>query len=314
MVVVVPGLAHRRQRQPGEVARLVLGLIGLAAEHVAERVDAVGDVVEDEHPHRAAPEHSGQPAEDLAADPPAEEEGDEEAGHRPEEEAAVDEAAHRVALEVGGEAVLAAALGVVEEPAHVGVVEALQRAAPAAAVSVVGAVGVALGVRAGVVLSVVGDPGDQRPLDRRRAKRPEDAAQGRAGGEAAVGEEAVKADGDPEAGEQVEDPEDDQVARPQRPVPHLPAGDEEHQERHQRHQAGDDPIGGLVGDRLDRVGERRARTLGRPLLATRESGASIGRGLQVFFLSPAQSRLGSDPASESANHGTSQAPRRAPAG
>src|SRR5262249_12447726 len=59
VVAVVPGLAEGGQREPREVARLVGGLEIPLAEHVAERVDRVGDVVEDEDPHRAAPEEAG---------------------------------------------------------------------------------------------------------------------------------------------------------------------------------------------------------------------------------------------------------------
>ena len=70
----------------------------------------------------------------------------------------------------GAKRFLDAALGVDEEPAHVGVEEAAQRAAPADAVVDVRAVRVALLVGERVVLAVVGDPGDDRALDRRRAE------------------------------------------------------------------------------------------------------------------------------------------------
>ena len=69
----------------------------------------------------------------------------------------------RVALPVGP------ALGR-HQPAGVGVPEAGEDAAHAAVVADVGAVGVALFVGVGVVLAVVGDPGDDRALDRHRAE------------------------------------------------------------------------------------------------------------------------------------------------
>jgi hypothetical protein len=166
MVVVVPGLAHRRQGEPGEVPRLVAGLIAAAAEDVAEGVDAVGEVVEHEDPHQAAPEQPGSGGEPGAADQVAEDARQRQAEHRPEDEGAIDEADHRVLEEVRGVALLGAAVGVDEEPAHVGVEEAAQRPFQAAAVADVGAVRVSLVIGECVVAAMVGDPGDHRPLDR----------------------------------------------------------------------------------------------------------------------------------------------------
>ena len=59
VVVVVPGLAEGRDRDQGQVARLVGGLEVAVAEDVAERVDAVGEVVQDEDADEAAPEQAG---------------------------------------------------------------------------------------------------------------------------------------------------------------------------------------------------------------------------------------------------------------
>jgi hypothetical protein len=138
-----------------------------------------------------------------------------------------------------------------EEPAHVRVVEAAHGAAPAVAVVDVGAVGVALLVGEGVVLAVVGDPGDHRPLDRRRAEDPEQAVQPVVGLEAAVGEVAVEADRDPEPGQHVHADEEEDVAPVQGAAPHLPASQAEAEERDQGDQPGDDPVAGLVLDGLD---------------------------------------------------------------
>ena len=83
MVVVVPGLAEGRDRDQGEVARLVAGLEVALAEDVAERVDAVGEVVQDEDPDQAAPEQAGERGEEGAADDPAERERKQQAEDRP---------------------------------------------------------------------------------------------------------------------------------------------------------------------------------------------------------------------------------------
>ena len=68
---------------------------------------------------------------------------------------------------------------------------------------------------------------------------------------AAVGEVAVEADRDPEPGEEVHAEEEEDVAPVQGLAPDLPGGEAERDERDQRHQAGDDPVAGLVRDRLD---------------------------------------------------------------
>src|SRR5581483_6016207 len=60
VVVVVPGLAEGRQREPGEVARVVAGGEAATAEEVAERVDGEGGVVEQEDAHRSSPEQAGE--------------------------------------------------------------------------------------------------------------------------------------------------------------------------------------------------------------------------------------------------------------
>ena len=66
MVGVVEGLAEGRDGDQGEVAGLVVGLVVAAAEEVTERVDAVGEVVEDEDADQAAPEEADAPsAEDC---------------------------------------------------------------------------------------------------------------------------------------------------------------------------------------------------------------------------------------------------------
>src|ERR1700710_2904807 len=255
VVVVVPGLAEGRDRDQRQVARLVAGLEVAVAEDVAERVDAVGEVVEDEDADEPAPERAGGGGEEGAADDPAEEEGEQQAANRPPDEGGVDAADDRVLEQVRGEALLVAALGVDEEPAHVGVVEALEGAAPAVAVVDVGAVRVALDVGEGVVLAVVGDPGDDRALDRDRAGDRQQAVQPGLGLEGAVGEVAVEADGDPEAAEDVHAEEEEDVAPVQGAAPDLPAGKADRDEGDQRDQPGDDAVAGLVGDRLDVGGE-----------------------------------------------------------
>src|SRR5206468_1730037 len=139
--------------------------------------------------YRAAPEQAAEARQDGAADRDAEPEGDRQSDYRPEHEGPVDEADHRILLQVGGKAVLAAALGVDEEPADVRVEEPLELGPDALAVAHVRAVRVALLIRERVVLAVVGDPGDHGALDRGGAERADDPAHDGTGLEAAMGEE-----------------------------------------------------------------------------------------------------------------------------
>ena len=83
VVVVVPRLAEGQQREPREVARLVAGVEAPAPEEVAQRVDREGHVVQDEHPHGAAPQQAGERGGEGAADEPAQPERGAEAADRP---------------------------------------------------------------------------------------------------------------------------------------------------------------------------------------------------------------------------------------
>ena len=100
VMVVVPRLAEREDRQPPQVAGLVAGLEPLAAEEVAERVDAVRRVVKDQHPHGAAPQQPGQGRGERAADQPAEQERHGEPGDHPQQERAADQVDDRVGDQV----------------------------------------------------------------------------------------------------------------------------------------------------------------------------------------------------------------------
>jgi hypothetical protein len=60
---------RRKQREPEHVARLVRRAEPPATEDVADRVDAERDVMQDEEPHRAAPQQPRQPGADGPARP-----------------------------------------------------------------------------------------------------------------------------------------------------------------------------------------------------------------------------------------------------
>jgi hypothetical protein len=89
VVVVMPGLAQRGQGEPGDVGRAIVGVEPSPAEEVAHRVDAPGDVMDEEHPHQATPEQAGQGARDSTADEEARDSREQEAGDRDRDEAAL---------------------------------------------------------------------------------------------------------------------------------------------------------------------------------------------------------------------------------
>src|SRR3954451_22327021 len=223
VVVVVPGLAEGRQREPEDVGRVVLDVEAPAPEEVADGVDRPRHVVDEEDAHEAAPQQAGERAGEAA--------GDEVAGQRRQREAEDDEpwegavdAPHAAILhQVGGVLALAREPLLADEPPEVRVDEAAQ----ALAATDVRAVRIALLVGMRVVLAVIGDPRDHGPLDRHRAHRGEEILDRLARRERAMGEQAVEADGHPEAGDEVHDAEEDEVVGAHAVAPEQGDGPEE---------------------------------------------------------------------------------------
>ena len=207
-MVVVPGLAERRDRQPGDVRGLVLDVEAAGAEEVADRVDRPRDVVDEEDAHEAAPDVAadgalhGEPVQHVAQD------GREQQRDQDKPREALADLPHDgVLVEILGVALpvgLALGLG---QPARVSVPEAAQ----AGAVADVGRVRVALLIGVRVVLAVVGDPVEHGALHRQRAGDGERVAQPSLRLEGAVGQHPVEADRDPAGRHEVHRREDPQV-------------------------------------------------------------------------------------------------------
>ena len=125
------------------------------------------------HADQAAPQHGGDRRAEPAADDPAERERDREAGDDPEPEQLVDDAHDPVPQQVWREPLALGGTDGLEQPADVGVPQALD-AAPEAGAAQVRGVGVALLVGERVMLAVVGDPGDHGSLHGHRAEHGDD--------------------------------------------------------------------------------------------------------------------------------------------
>ncbi len=102
---------------------------------------------------------------------------------------------------------------------------------------------VAFGIRVSVVLAVVGHPVEHRPLNRQGADDREDALDSWVGLERAMGEQAVKADGDPARGEQIEAGEQGEIGAVDPAMPQQNDGGDDAEERDDN--TGE--IGGLFG-------------------------------------------------------------------
>jgi hypothetical protein len=121
MVVVVPGLPQRRQRQPEHVARLVVDVEPPRTEEVAHRVHAPRHVVDEEHAHEPAPQQAGRRADQRSGQRPPGERGQEQAGEDEPVELAVDEPHAPVLAEIGSVAAPGGPALFREQPADVGV-------------------------------------------------------------------------------------------------------------------------------------------------------------------------------------------------
>ena len=181
---------------------------------------------------RAAPAHSSAvSAPPIGPGPrPTEEERRGEREHREQREQPADDRDVVVADEVGREA-LGRRRVHLEEPADVRVEEAAQRSGEALAVVLVRRVRIAGTVAEHVVPAMVRDPADERALHRERSGARQRDLQRAARLEAAVGEQAVVADGHAESADEVEGDGEHDVVEVHDAAPEQRDGDAERDRR-----------------------------------------------------------------------------------
>ena len=146
-----------------------------------------------------------------------------------------------------------------EQPAQVGVPEALRRSENARSAAV-GGVRVTVFVGEVVVLAMVGHPLDHRSLHSKRSAHGERVAHSGVGLEGAVGEQPVKPDRDAKAGDGVPHCEKGEVHRLDEAVPEQHSGKHDRERRqHQRDQIDDSLSGhqgpGLIREQKDLEGD-----------------------------------------------------------
>jgi hypothetical protein len=145
------------------------------------------------------------------------------------------------------------------QPADMGVPEASQDPQHAFAVAVRG-MRVARRVGVLVVAAVLGDPHQERPLDRHRAEDGEHELHHDIGLEGTVDKQPVVADRDPQGGQDVENQQESQIGPAESPAPDDERGchhaeerdDDGDEDRHAHRQR--NPLGGLIGGRQFGIG------------------------------------------------------------
>jgi hypothetical protein len=211
-----------------------------ATGEVADGVDAPRDVVEEEDAHEATPEQARQePGECEAVQREPECGGQQQADGGVEEKAPRHGREQRVLGDVGRVARDVGAVLGAEDPADVGVPEP----AHSGAVTEVRAVRIALDVGVGVVLAVVGDPLVEWALERHRPRDRQRALDARRRRERAVREQAVVADRDAEARDDVHAREQRKVDGVDGAVPQQDDGEERPEERQDDGEQVGDPVG-----------------------------------------------------------------------
>ena len=198
VMVIVPPLTHRKETHE-EVIPALVGRDELAATiGVADRINSPSDMMIQEHPDEATPDESIQAASE-AAEGESDKEGDQETQKRPDHKGLADED-DQLVLEEGAGVARNIRAEIIEDPADMGMEEALHRAVR---------IHVLIGV--GMMLDVGGCPVQCRPLKGHRSADQEEATDPVWSLKPFVGEHSVIADSDSQGAEGVPHHQQDKV-------------------------------------------------------------------------------------------------------
>ena len=220
VVVVVPALAERDEREERIVAAVVVRVVAAPSPAMRERVDRDGGVEQHDGRHEEAPdEHLRRARPELgmvALQPAAPQEQRRRERDRHEHVEAIEQAQLGEALEVAHARAVGAEAGAREEPAHVAAQEARARR-----------MRIVLGVGVAMVVAVVRGPPERSALHAARADHAEHELHDARRAERAVREVAVVERGDREHAQRVQ--------RERRPERDRRDAGEEHAEAHEVH-------------------------------------------------------------------------------
>ena len=199
MVHVVPAFAEGEQGERPQVGGAVVAASseGAGADHVAQRVDAPGDVLQQGDADQSGPQQGGQCGVPAAADRPAQGERHPERHDAQGGERCRDRPHGRVGHQVRG---IARGRGrvIAQQPANMRMGETAELPGQAGSVPV-RRMRVTRPVGKGVMTAVDGDPADDLALEAHRPRDSQRDPQRRRRSEAAVGEQPVEADGHAQA-------------------------------------------------------------------------------------------------------------------
>ena len=268
VVVVVPTLSHGEEAHEEVIPALVGRDEFAAAVGVADRVHRPGDMVVEEHPDEATPDESVDASLESTEGVP-DEEGDQEAQKGPNQEGLADKD-HQLVLEEGAGVAGNVWGKIIQNPADMGMEEALQ-----------GAVRIPLLVGVGMVLDVGGRPVQGGALEGHRPADQEEATDPARSLETLMGQHPMIAYGDAEGTENVANQQQGQVDGSDETAPEAVNGKSGGQKRNPDYKLENNLVArgnGFIGHKLE-LYPRRSWMQGRDTPGGCPRAGVLGMGM-----------------------------------